>query len=55
MPPGPEPTTLPFAGTTARALIESLEAAVARGDVQPGSALPSVRGLAESLDISPAR
>jgi DNA-binding transcriptional MocR family regulator len=40
-------------GTTAREIAASVEAAVATGALAPGSKLPSVRGLAAALEMSP--
>lgn len=41
------------AGTTAAEIAESLELAIDRGRIRPGERLPTVRGLAEQLGVSP--
>src|SRR5215218_937368 len=41
-------------GTTAAEIAESLELAIDRGRVRPGEQLPTVRGLADELGVSPA-
>lgn len=43
-----------LAGRTAREIAGSVEDAVARGELKPGGALPTVRGLAADLGVSPA-
>jgi DNA-binding transcriptional MocR family regulator len=40
-------------GTTAAEIAESLELAIDRGRIRPGDKLPTVRGLAEELGVSP--
>jgi DNA-binding transcriptional MocR family regulator len=40
-------------GTTAREIAESVESAIGHGELQPGDPLPSVRGLAGELGVSP--
>jgi DNA-binding transcriptional MocR family regulator len=40
-------------GTTAAEIAESLELAIDRGRIRPGEQLPTVRGLAEELGVSP--
>jgi DNA-binding transcriptional MocR family regulator len=40
-------------GTTAPEIAESLELAIDRGRIRPGEKLPTVRGLAEDLGVSP--
>lgn len=43
-----------FTGTSAIAIARSVEDAVDRGALHPGAPLPSVRDLAQQLDVSPA-
>src|SRR5687767_2914629 len=40
-------------GTTAREIAGSVESAIERGQLTPGDTLPSVRGLAGELGVSP--
>jgi DNA-binding transcriptional MocR family regulator len=40
-------------GKTAAEIAESLELAIDRGEIRPGERLPTVRGLAEELAVSP--
>jgi DNA-binding transcriptional MocR family regulator len=40
-------------GTTAAEIAESLERAIDRGEIRPGERLPTVRGFAEQLEVSP--
>jgi DNA-binding transcriptional MocR family regulator len=42
-----------LAGSTASEIVASVERGVASGELAPGDPLPSVRGLAASLDVSP--
>ena len=42
-----------LAGATASEIVASVERGVASGELAPGDPLPSVRGLAASLDVSP--
>lgn len=47
-----QPTALDVAGHTARDVATSIEDAVAAGDLSPGSRLPSIRELADHLDVA---
>jgi DNA-binding transcriptional MocR family regulator len=40
-------------GTTARAIVTSVESLIERGSLEPGEVLPSVRALARDLGVSP--
>ncbi len=42
-----------LSGKTAAEIAESLELAIERGEIRPGDRLPTVRGLAEELGVSP--
>jgi DNA-binding transcriptional MocR family regulator len=42
-----------LSGKTAAEIAESLELAIDRGEIRPGDRLPTVRGLAEELGVSP--
>nr|WP_281292559.1 GntR family transcriptional regulator [Streptomyces hawaiiensis] len=42
-----------FSGTTAKGIAASVERSVAEGTLEPGSALPPVRRLADELGVSP--
>ncbi|MFF2368626.1 aminotransferase class I/II-fold pyridoxal phosphate-dependent enzyme [Streptomyces sp. NPDC058122] len=46
-------TQYSISGTTAKAIAASVERGVAEGALEPGTALPPVRGLAERLGVSP--
>lgn len=46
------PSTI-IRGANAREIAESVEAAIERGELHPGDALPSVRSLASQLGVSP--
>ena len=46
-------TNVDVEGTTAAEIAESLELAIDRGHLRPGDQLPTVRGLAEELGVSP--
>ncbi|MET8857573.1 aminotransferase class I/II-fold pyridoxal phosphate-dependent enzyme [Streptomyces sp. NPDC004579] len=46
-------TQYSISGTTAKGIAASVERGVAEGALEPGTALPPVRGLAERLGVSP--
>jgi DNA-binding FadR family transcriptional regulator len=51
---GDVPAQYGIAGRTTSEIVSSVERAVAAGRLVPGARLPTVRGLAESLRVSPA-
>lgn len=48
-----EPAQYPIAGSTAAAIVRSVERGVTSGALRPGEAVPSVRALARTLAVSP--